>query len=53
MQFIKKFKVDFSENVTLYTIRHFDAAAQTVEEGKNVILKQISTETMQIVTSEN
>lgn len=50
----KKFKVDFSENVTLYTIRHFtDAAAQTVEEGKNVILKQISTETIQIVTSEN
>jgi aspartate kinase len=50
----KKFKVDFSENVTLYTIRHFtDAAAQTVEEGKNVILKQISTETMQIVTKEN
>jgi aspartate kinase len=49
----KKFKVDFSENVTLYTIRHFtDAAAQTVEEGKNVILKQISTETMQIVTSD-
>jgi len=50
----KKFKVDFSENVTLYTIRHFtDAAAQTVEKGKNVILKQISTKTMQIVTSEN
>jgi aspartate kinase len=54
MHLSKKFKVDFSENVTLYTIRHFtDAAAQTVEEGKNVILKQISTETMQIVTSEN
>ncbi|CAM2819827.1 aspartate kinase [Flavobacterium frigoris] len=50
----KKFKVDFSQNVTLYTIRHFnDAAAQTVENGKKVILKQISTETMQIVTSEN
>ncbi|SDZ84953.1 aspartate kinase [Flavobacterium gillisiae] len=50
----KKFKVDFSQNVTLYTIRHFnDAAAETVEQGKNVILKQISTETMQIVTSEN
>jgi aspartate kinase len=31
----QKIKVDFSENVTLYTIRHFtDAAAQTVEEGK-------------------
>ena len=49
----KKFKVDFSQNVTLYTIRHFnDSAAQTVENGKKVILKQISTETMQIVTSE-
>jgi aspartate kinase len=50
----KKFKVDYSQNVTLYTIRHFnDSAAQTVENGKKVILKQISTETMQIVTSEN
>jgi hypothetical protein len=39
MQFIKKFKVDFSENVTLYTIRHFDAAAQTVEEGKKCYFK--------------
>jgi aspartate kinase len=50
----KKFKVEFSKNVTLYTIRHFnDSAAETVENGKKVILKQISTETMQIVTSEN
>ncbi len=50
----KKFKVDYSENVTLYTIRHFnDDAAHTVEQGKNVILKQVSTETMQIVTKEN
>lgn len=49
----KKFKVDFTPNVTLYTIRHFnDSAAQTVEQGKKVVLKQISTETMQIVTSE-
>jgi aspartate kinase len=49
----KKFKVDFSKNVTLYTIRHFnDSAAQTVENGRKVVLKQISTETMQIVTSE-
>ncbi|MEZ7499056.1 aspartate kinase [Flavobacterium sp. Arc3] len=49
----KKFKVDFSQNVTLYTIRHFnDSAAETVEQGKKVVLKQISTETMQIVTSE-
>jgi aspartate kinase len=50
----KKFKVDFSENVTLYTIRHFDEkAAQLVEENKTVILKQVSRETMQIVTKEN
>ncbi|MGO4820311.1 MULTISPECIES: aspartate kinase [unclassified Flavobacterium] len=50
----KKFKVDFSKEVTLYTIRHFnDLAAETVELGKKVILKQVSTETMQIVTQEN
>ncbi|MBC7846778.1 MAG: aspartate kinase [Flavobacterium sp.] len=50
----KKFKVDFTENVTLYTIRHFDEkAAHTVEENKTVILKQVSRETMQIVTKEN
>ena len=50
----KKFKVDFTENVTLYTIRHFDEkAAHLVEENKTVILKQVSRETMQIVTKEN
>ncbi|TRX42339.1 aspartate kinase [Flavobacterium restrictum] len=50
----KKFKVDFSENVTLYTIRHFnDQAAQTVEENKTVLLKQVSRETMQVVIKEN
>lgn len=50
----KKFKVDSTENVTLYTIRHFnDEAAQTVEKNKVVILKQVSRETMQIVTKEN
>jgi aspartate kinase len=49
----KKFKVDFSENVTLYTIRHFDdKAAETVEENKVVLLKQVSRETMQVVTKE-
>lgn len=49
----KKFKVDFEENVTLYTIRHFDDnAAQTVEKDKTVLLKQVSRETMQIVTKE-
>ncbi|PKB16317.1 aspartate kinase [Flavobacterium sp. 5] len=50
----KKFKVDFTEDVTLYTIRHFnEQAAQTVEDNKKVLLKQVSRETMQIVTKEN
>lgn len=32
----KKFKVEFNENVTLYTIRHFDEkAAQTVEKKQS------------------
>ena len=49
----KKFKVEYNENVTLYTIRHFnDSAAQTVEKGKVVLLKQVSRETMQVVTKE-
>ena len=49
----KKFKVEFDENVTLFTIRHFnDKAAQTVEENKIVLLKQVSRETMQVITKE-
>jgi len=50
----KKFKVSYNENVSLYTIRHFnEKAAQMVEENKAVLLKQVSRETMQIVTKEN
>jgi len=49
----KKFKVSYNENVSLYTIRHFTKeAAEMVEKGKEVLLKQISRETMQIVTKE-
>ncbi|AWM13405.1 aspartate kinase [Flavobacterium sp. NRK F10] len=49
----KKFKVSFNENVSLYTIRHFnEKSAATVETGKTVLLKQISRETLQIVTKE-
>ena len=49
----KKFKVSFNENVSLYTIRHFTAAAAAiVEKDKTVLLKQISRETMQVVTKE-
>ena len=47
----KKFKVSYNENVSLYTIRHFTKeAAEMVEKGKEVLLRQISRETMQIVT---
>jgi len=50
----KKFQVSYNENVSLYTIRHFDEkATKMVEEGKDVLLKQVSRETMQIVTKEN
>lgn len=47
----KKFKVAYNENVSLYTIRHFDqAAAEMVELNKKVLVKQISRETLQIIT---
>ena len=50
----KKFLVSFNKNVSLYTIRHFDTqSAQMVEKNKTVLLKQISRQTMQIVTQEN
>jgi len=50
----KKFKVAYNENVSLYTIRHFDEkAAKMVEKNKTVLLKQFSRETMQIITKEN
>ena len=49
----KKFKIAYNENVSLYTIRHFtEKAAQMVEENKTVLIKQISRETMQLVTKE-
>lgn len=49
----KKFKISYNENVSLYTIRHFDdKAAKIVEKNKVVLLKQVSRETMQIITKE-
>jgi aspartate kinase len=48
-----KFAVTFNENVSLYTVRHFTtASAEQLEKGKNVLLKQFSKETMQIVAKE-
>jgi aspartate kinase len=50
----KKFKVSYNENVSLFTIRHFDEkAAKMVEKNKIVLLKQVSRETMQLVTKED
>ncbi len=49
----KKFKVSYNENVSLYTIRHFDdKSTAIVETNKTVLLKQISRETLQIITKE-
>lgn len=49
----KKFKVSYNENVSLYTIRHFDEKSKDiVETNKTVLLKQISRETLQIITKE-
>ena len=49
----KKFKISFHENVSLYTVRHFDEEAATiVEKNKTILLKQISQGTLQVVTVE-
>lgn len=49
----KKFKVTYNEDVSLYTIRHFnDKSANTVTKNREVLVQQVSRETMQIVTRE-
>jgi aspartate kinase len=46
-----KFKVTHHENVSLYTIRHYDQKSiQNLEKNKTVLLKQLYQETVQIVT---
>ena len=45
------FKVSCHENVSLYTIRHYNLnEISKLEEGKTVLLKQLTQETVQIVT---
>ena len=47
----KKFKVTYNNDVSLYTIRHFtEKSAGAVAQGKEVLVRQVSRETMQIVT---
>ncbi|WP_341214480.1 aspartate kinase [uncultured Wocania sp.] len=46
-----KFKVTCTENVSLYTIRHYNKnAIKQIETGKTVLLKQLTQETVQVVT---
>ncbi len=46
-----KFKLTCNNNVSLYTIRHYDIAAmKKIENNKKVLLKQLFQETVQIVT---
>lgn len=46
-----RFKVQFLKGVSLYTIRHFDASAiERLEKDKEILLKQITKETVQIVS---
>ena len=45
-----KFKVDYIKDVSLYTIRHYNVdAVKQIEAGKEILIKQISTQTFQIV----
>lgn len=47
----EKFVVTCNENVSLYTIRHFDDKSLTFIEPEKVLLKQISKETVQFVVN--
>lgn len=50
----QQFKVVFNENVSLYTIRHVDEeAANRLMEGKEILLKQRSRDTLQLIVREN
>ena len=47
-----KFKVTCHENVSLYTVRHYNQQAiEKIERNKQVLLKQITPETVQIVAN--
>tara|TARA_B100000678_G_scaffold68261_1_gene55989 strand:- start:1033 stop:2289 length:1257 start_codon:yes stop_codon:yes gene_type:complete len=47
-----KFRVEYQTGVSLYTIRHFnESAINSVEKGKKVLLKQLTHNTVQMVTA--
>ena len=46
-----KYMVKYNKGLTLYTIRHFNEnAISEIEKGREVLLKQRSRETVQIIT---
>ena len=46
-----RFRVKYNTGVSLYTIRHFnDAAIASLEKDKEILLKQITRDTVQLVT---
>ena len=46
-----KFKVTTFKNVSLYTVRHYNKqAVDSIEKDKVLVLKQLTQETIQIVT---
>jgi aspartate kinase len=48
-----RFKVRCHENVSLFTIRHFNSQAiKMLEKDKTILLKQLSQETMQLVVQD-
>lgn len=47
-----RFKVTYVPGVSLYTIRHFnDAALKDLEKGKEILLKQVMQNTVQLVSA--
>lgn len=46
-----RFKVSYTTGVSLYTVRHFDnTAIENIENGKQILLKQLTHNTLQMVT---
>ena len=49
----KKFHVTYNDNVSLYTIRHFnEKSGDAVAKNKELLVRQLSRETLQIVTKD-
>jgi aspartate kinase len=46
----QKYKVSHVENISLYTVRHYDdSSTAIIEKGREVILKQFTQDTLQLV----